>query len=93
MLIYVAICTTHDPEIDNSSDDKEIIGIFSDIEYAQNAFDRQEKRTGSSGNWIATHICFRGEHAVYEYEIDAWGKSYNAYWLFTNNVWKEYRIK
>ncbi len=96
MLIYQAVCITHDPEIDNSSNDREIIGIFSELEYAQNSFDRQERResnVGTVGFYISKHECFRGKHEVYEYELDAWRKDYKAHWIFDNNAWKEYRIR
>lgn len=75
MIVFHAICITQDPEKEDSGNETETLGIFSELKYAKKAFN---------------HSCFRGEHSIYEHELD---KKITAHFLLQNNEWIEYRRK
>lgn len=72
MKAYLAKCTTYDPEKEYPESSVEILGVFSTPKLAKDSFTRKERRYDKGGAWTSEHICFRGEHEVEEYEIDAW---------------------
>jgi hypothetical protein len=75
MKLYLAQCTTYDPEMDYPDKSVEILGIFSTQKLAEESFEREEKRVEHSQEYIVKHQCFRGEHEVYEFELDDWMSS------------------
>lgn len=87
MKVYLAKCTTYDPESEENESSVEILGIFSTAKLAESAFTREEKRIDDnlykqgkdvapgvtdSREYTVKHQCWLGEHEVEEYEIDAW---------------------
>jgi len=72
MKVYLAKCTTYDPESEYPEASVEILGIFSTPELAEGAFTRVEDRQSEHGPYQVKHQCWRGEHEVEGYEIDAW---------------------
>lgn len=73
MKVYIAKCTTADPDIENGPSYTDILGIFSTKELAMRAFIRKEPRIDKDGNkWISEHICYEGAHEIKEYEVDEW---------------------
>jgi len=97
MKVYLAKCTTHDPETECPEASVEILGIFSTPKLAEEAFTRVEDRQSEHGPYQAKHQCWRGEHEVEGYEIDAWRKTCElvlSYHLGRNGaIEREYRPK
>ena len=70
MKVYIAKCTTSDPEIPDFSNTI-TLRVFSTKKLAKNSFTRKENRIEKDGQkWISEHICFRGDHEIEEYELD-----------------------
>ena len=71
MKVYMAICTTVDPDVGNTS--VNVLGVFSTRELANAAFTRTEKVTNPDGmTWTHHHICYKGDHEVKELDVDEW---------------------
>lgn len=68
--VYVAKCTTVDPEAEGEDRSVAILGVFSSSAKAKGSFTKETLRVGRDGSWISKHICFRGYHEIDEYEID-----------------------
>lgn len=86
-MVYLAKCTTYDPESELQESSVEILGIFSTAKLAEDAFTREEKRVDNNlykqgkdvapgvtncRKYTVKHQCWCGEHEVEGYEIDAW---------------------
>lgn len=73
MRIYIAKCTTADPEVENGPYYIHTLGAFSTKELAEQSFTKEVKVPNKTeGYWVKKHICFEGAHEIEEYEIDKW---------------------
>ena len=61
--VYLAQCGETDP--DSNDHRVTVLGIFTSLKLANNAFSLSELRTEKDGShWWARHHCFRGVHEV-----------------------------